>query len=117
MSANAATHQDEPAPGAGSVGSHGGAGTRLYLTVWGGLLGLTLLEVVLAYQNLPVGMMLAILMSLSTVKAGLIVAYFMHLRFERLNLVLALVPTLIVVICLLFMFFPDSFRITALGIQ
>ena len=54
--------------------------------------------------------MLTILMGLSIIKAALIVAYFMHLRFERLSLVLTLVPMLIVCICLLFVFFPDSFR-------
>ena len=92
------------------------AGTRLYMTVWGGLLGLTALEVILAYQNLPLGVMLSMLMALSVVKAALIMAYFMHLRFERLNLVLTLVPALVMVISLFFMFFPDSFRILKLGI-
>jgi cytochrome c oxidase subunit IV len=54
--------------------------------------------------------MLTILIGLSIIKAALIVAYFMHLRFERLSLVLTLVPMLIVCICLLLVFFPDSFR-------
>jgi len=34
----------------------------------------------------------------------------MHLRFERLNLVLTIVPALVICICLLLIFFPDSFR-------
>jgi hypothetical protein len=34
----------------------------------------------------------------------------MHLRFERMSLVLTLIPTLAVCICLLFIVFPDSFR-------
>ena len=55
--------------------------------------------------------MLTILMGLSIIKAALIVAYFMHLRFERLSLVLTLVPMLVVCICLLLIFFPDSFRL------
>jgi cytochrome c oxidase subunit 4 len=54
--------------------------------------------------------MLTILVGLSIIKAALIVAYFMHLRFERLSLVLTLVPMLVICICLLFVFFPDSFR-------
>ena len=54
--------------------------------------------------------MLTILLGLSIIKAALIVAYFMHLRFERLSLVLTLVPILVVCICLLMVFFPDSFR-------
>lgn len=96
---------------------HSQAGSKLYVSVWGALLGITLLEVVLAYQHLPLGLMLLLLMGLSVVKAALIMAYFMHLRFERLNLVLTLVPTLTAVILLLFMFFPDSFRILELGLK
>jgi cytochrome c oxidase subunit IV len=34
----------------------------------------------------------------------------MHLKFERMSLVLTLIPTLVVCICLLFIVFPDSFR-------
>jgi cytochrome c oxidase subunit 4 len=54
--------------------------------------------------------MLTLLIGLSLVKAAMIVAYFMHLRFERMSLVLTLIPTLVVCICLLFIVFPDSFR-------
>jgi cytochrome c oxidase subunit IV len=55
--------------------------------------------------------MLFILMVLSLVKAGLIMAFFMHLRFERSSLVLTIVPVLVAVICLLFVFFPDGARL------
>jgi cytochrome c oxidase subunit 4 len=54
--------------------------------------------------------MLTILIGLSLIKAAMIVAYFMHLRFERMSLVLTLIPTVAVCICLLFIVFPDSFR-------
>ena len=46
----------------------------------------------------------------SLIKAAMIVAYFMHLRFERLSLVLTLIPMLIVCICLFFIIFPDGMR-------
>ena len=65
-------------------------GNRLYLTVWVVLLVVTILEVALAYVNLAVGLMLATLVLLSVFKAGLIISYFMHLRFERFSLTLAL---------------------------
>ncbi|MDA2934509.1 cytochrome C oxidase subunit IV family protein [Acidobacteria bacterium AH-259-D05] len=94
--------------------AHENHGNRLYLVVWGGLLGLTILEVILAYQFLPVGVMLALLLSLSILKTGLIVAYFMHLRFEKLSLTLTLIPALVVCITLLFIFFPDSLRLLEL---
>src|SRR5256714_1345934 len=90
---------------------HFEGGTGLFGRVLGGLLVLTLIEVVLAYIKIhDLRIFLTILMGLSLVKAALIVAYFMHLKFERLSLVLTLVPTLVVCICLLFIFFPDSIR-------
>jgi len=89
---------------------HFEGGTRLFLNVLLGLLGLTLIEVFLAYKQVPLNIMLTILMGLSIIKAALIVAYFMHLKFERMSLVLTLIPTLVICICLLFIVFPDSFR-------
>lgn len=89
---------------------HFEGGTKLFLNVLGGLLALTVVEVFLAYIHVPLTLMLIILIGLSLIKAAMIVAYFMHLRFERMSLVLTLVPTLVVCICLLFIFFPDSFR-------
>src|SRR5437867_13267125 len=89
---------------------HFAGSNRLFISIWGWLLLLTGFEVFLGYIRLPVIYMLVILMGASIVKAALIVAYFMHLRFERLNLVLTIVPALVVCICLLMVFFPDSFR-------
>ena len=87
------------------------AGTnKLFLSVWVWLLALTGFEVFLGYIRLPVVYMLVILMGASIIKAALIVAYFMHLRFERMNLVLTIVPAVVIAICLLLVFFPDSFR-------
>lgn len=97
--------------------AHGNAETdnRLYLWVWLYLIALTGLEVVLAYEQLfSLHVMLAILMALSVVKAALIVAYFMHLRFERMNFVLSLIPAVVIVISLLSVFFPDSVRLFTL---
>ena len=90
---------------------HAEGGTRLYLSVWAALLVLTVVEVYLAYIHLQPNLMITILMGLSLIKAALIIAYFMHLRFERFNLFLVLVPMWILVTCLLFVFFPDSFRL------
>lgn len=99
-----------------SAHAEGGAG--LYALVWIGLLGLTGTEVILAYtQILSLKGMLMVLMALSIVKAGLIMAYFMHLKFEKPVLVLSLIPALIVVISLLFVFFPDSLRLLELRVQ
>ncbi|HEX8560922.1 MAG TPA: cytochrome C oxidase subunit IV family protein [Pyrinomonadaceae bacterium] len=101
---------DEPPPARAGEHVHFEGGTKLFLYVLLGLLALTVVEVFLAYVHVPLHIMLTLLIGLSLVKAAMIVAYFMHLRFERMSLVLTLVPTLVVCICLLFIVFPDSFR-------
>ena len=97
---------------------HFAGSNKLFISIWVWLLLLTGFEVFLGYIQLPVIYMLVILMGASIIKAALIVAYFMHLRFERLNLVLTIVPALVVCICLmLLVFFPDSFRAKELRYQ
>ena len=99
---------------ASAVARHSRVGARDYSFVWIWLLVLTGLEVWLAYIHFTPAILIVMLMGLSVTKAGLIMAYFMHLRFERMNLILSIVPTLVVVISLLFVFFPDSFRLLEL---
>jgi cytochrome c oxidase subunit IV len=89
---------------------HFAGSNKLFTFVWLWLLVLTGFEVFLGYIHLPVVYMLVILMGASIIKAALIVAYFMHLRFERINLILTIVPAVVICICLLLVFFPDSFR-------
>src|SRR5262249_21431696 len=89
---------------------HGG-GNRQNVMVWGALLGLTSVEGFLCYIQIPPTLMLIILMGASIIKAALIVAYFMHLKFERLSLILTIVPTIVVLLCLFAILFPDSFRL------
>jgi len=96
---------------------HFAGSNKLFISIWVWLLLLTGFEVFLGYIHLPVVYMLVILMGASIIKAALIVAYFMHLRFERLNLVLTIVPAVVICICLLLVFFPDSFRARHLRYQ
>lgn len=94
-----------------TVDVHDGTGNKLFYQVWTWLLVLTITEVILAYQHLGVVLMLVILVGISIIKVALIMAYFMHMRFERLSLFLTLIPVLVFMICLMFITFPDSFRI------
>jgi cytochrome c oxidase subunit 4 len=91
--------------------AHEAGSKKLFLYVWFWLLGLTGIEVFLAYEQLGVKLMLTLLMGLSIIKATLIISYFMHLRYERRSLVLMLMPAMIFVIGMLFVFFPDSMRL------
>ena len=96
---------------------HFAGSNKLFTSIWVWLVVLTLIEIFLAYRPMSIVLMLTILLGLSIIKAALIVAYFMHLKFERLSLILTIVPMLVVCICLLFVFFPDSFRAAGLRYQ
>ncbi len=101
---------------ANSAQEHAGSGVRLYAWVWMWLLVLTAVEVYLGYVNFGTNLMLTLLLGLSVIKAVLIIAYFMHLRFERLSVFLTLWPIMVLCIALILLFvFPDSFRIHDLG--
>ncbi len=89
-----------------------GATTKTFLNVWFALLFMTGVEVFLAYEQIPVLIFLTALVGLSVIKAALIIAYFMHLKFEKLSLFLTLFPMLILcIILMLLMFMPDSSRL------
>jgi len=95
---------------AGEVDAGASVGTNL--GIWIGLVAITFLEVFLAYEQLQPAVMLTILVVLSLVKAGMIMSYFMHLKYEKLSLVLLLVPAMIFCICMMFIFFfPEAFRL------
>lgn len=90
-----------------------------YFWVWGALLILTGVEVWLGYKQIfePVRM-LEVLLILSVMKSALIIAYFMHLKFET-----ALMRWLLVIsvagcfVIMYFFFFPDAGRILRLGVR
>jgi cytochrome c oxidase subunit 4 len=89
---------------------HFAGSTKLFFAVLMGLLALTIVEVILAYFKVPLHVMLTILIGLSLIKAAMIMAYFMHLKYERMSLVFTLIPALVICICLMFILFPDSNR-------
>ncbi len=91
--------------------------TTQFFWVWGGLLGLTAIEVYLGYQNMQPLKMLFILLGLSIVKSALIILYFMHLKFEVRRMRYVLMTALVVCLCLMFTFFADAVRIIDLGIR
>ncbi|MDT7542601.1 MAG: cytochrome c oxidase subunit [Acidobacteriota bacterium] len=101
----AGTEADYPAEEVHFAGS-----TKLFFAVLTGLLALTIVEVILAYIQMSLKPMLAILIGLSLIKAAMILGYFMHLKYERMSLVFTLIPALVICICLMFILFPDSNR-------
>lgn len=88
-----------------------------FYIVWGVLLAITAVEVVLAYERLQPVRMLSILLALSLVKAGLIISWFMHMRYEVTRMRRLMMASLVVCLALMCVFFPDAFRILHLGVK
>jgi len=96
---------------AAGLPAHPQPSQRSVVWVWIALLALTGVEVALAAAGARGGAMLALLLVVGVVKAWLILAWFMHLRFERRALGWALLPAVIVCILLLCFIVPDSVRL------
>jgi caa(3)-type oxidase subunit IV len=91
----------------------------IYFWVWAGLIFLTGVEVVLAYEQVlqPVRM-LEVLLVLSVVKAALITLYFMHLKSEIRTMRWLLTISVMACFALMWIFFfPDADRILRLGVR
>lgn len=96
---------------AGAVRAAGHAHPN-YMAVFWWLLGLTIAELVAAsvptsaaYPQMAKALLLV---GMALGKAGLVGAYFMHLRFEKRALALIAVTPLLLCVFLLFMLAPDS---------
>ena len=92
-------------------------GKGQFFWVWGALLVMTAIEVYLTYQNLQPVRMLTILMGLSLIKAGLIIGYFMHMKFEISRMKWITMSSLVFCLAMMMVFFPDAFRIIHLGVR
>lgn len=74
-----------------------------YMFIWFVLLVLTVVEVGLAYlSSMPRNVLIVVLVGLAIWKAVLVAMYYMHLRFERLRVVLlAMAPLPLAIILVL----------------
>ncbi|OLC32432.1 MAG: hypothetical protein AUH31_00760 [Armatimonadetes bacterium 13_1_40CM_64_14] len=102
------THSGEP----GARTQVDSEGYRIYSVVWGWLLILTLLELGAVLVHVPRGLLVFLLLTMALMKAALIIAYFMHLRYERLSLVYAVVTPMFFLAIVIFAFMgPDAFSV------
>lgn len=86
--------------------------TRLYLIAWVVLIAITALEVSLVLVfHLPAGLRAFLLIVLALMKASLIGAYYMNLRFERLAMVYVAVIPLMLLALMLISVVPDAARL------
>ncbi|MBI2833720.1 MAG: cytochrome C oxidase subunit IV family protein [Acidobacteria bacterium] len=89
---------------------------RLYWATWLTLLALTVVMLVADGLSVPRLAFLVVVLSAMLVKASLIGAHFMHLRFERLPLALTVIVGLLLTGVILFaLIAPDAVRIAAMS--
>jgi cytochrome c oxidase subunit IV len=85
---------------------------RLYLVVWGWLFVLSTFSYLVDYFHLQGGLRYSLILLFMMLKAGLIVAVFMHMAWERLALVYAiLVPVAAVLVFVAIMVFESDYTL------
>jgi caa(3)-type oxidase subunit IV len=75
---------------------------RGYWILWAVLLTVTLLMIAIEGAGLPAALAVVMLLFGSTIKATLIIFYYMHLKFEHLGLILTVLVGLFVTAILMF---------------
>lgn len=103
---------DEHGQSAAVAGQRHDAGDRVYLVTWFWLLIITVLEIGIVVVHAPRVVLVPSLIILALMKAALIIAYFMHLRYERLSLVYAVITPMFFLAIVLFAFVgPDALHV------
>lgn len=85
---------------------------KIYVVTWFWLLVITMLEVGVVLVHVPKTVLIVSLLVMALMKAALIVAYFMHLRWERLSLVYMVITPMFFLALVLFAFLgPDAVHV------
>jgi cytochrome c oxidase subunit IV len=100
-----------------AMAANQGQGFGMYVGVWIGLNVIMLVEVFLTYQHMEPQRLLACLLVLAFVEAGIGIAYFMHMKYESRHLFWSLVPITIFVLFMLDEIWPDAFRLARMSMH
>jgi cytochrome c oxidase subunit 4 len=83
-------------------------GYKVYYITWGWLLVMTLLALGVGAVDMPEGIKATLLVGITLAKVVLIGAIFMHLRFEKMNLVLITFCPIVLALIMFFFITPDT---------
>ena len=82
-----------------------------YLVVYVAILAISGLQILVAYSSVETASMLFRMLALAIVQAGLAITFFMHMKSEKRNLALFLLPATVFVLAMMNMIWSDSFRL------
>jgi len=86
-------------------------GIITYLAVYVVILAISGLQILIAYSHIEGSRMVFRMLALGIVQAGLAITFFMHMKSEKRNLVLFLLPATVFVLAMMNMIWSDSFRL------
>ena len=89
-------------------------GIGKYVGIWLGLVCIAGIEVILTYRGFSTRALLVALFILATIEAGIGLAYFMHLKYEKPSLVWSIIPFVIFVLLMMNQIWPDAYRVDSL---
>jgi cytochrome c oxidase subunit IV len=92
-------------------------GMKSYVGVWIGLLCIAGVEVFLTYRGLSTHALLAVLLILAFIEAGIGLLYFMHLKYDRPLLLWSFVISVLFVLLMMNQVWPDAFRMVSIGLH
>lgn len=81
---------------------------KQYFMTWFWLLIMTALALGLGYVDMPGGFKAFLLVGITLAKIVLIASIFMHLKFERMNLVMLTFSPLVLALILFFFTYPET---------
>ncbi len=82
---------------------HGHTGNRQYFTTWVWLLVMTMFALTIGYVSMPEALKAVLLVGTTLAKIILIGRIFMHLKFEKMNLVMLTFSPLLLAVIMYFM--------------
>jgi cytochrome c oxidase subunit IV len=99
------------------MGESTSPGMRSYLGIWVGLLCIAGVEVFMTYRGLSAHTLLAVLLFLAFIEAGIGLLYFMHLKYDRPLLLWSFVISVVFVLLMMNQVWPDAYRLVSLGMH
>jgi cytochrome c oxidase subunit IV len=88
-----------------------GGGLGTYFAVYFVILALSGLQILIAYQHIDGSQMFLRMLLVAVLQAGLAITFFMHMKSEKRNLALFLLPATVFVLAMMNMIWSDSFRL------
>ncbi|MFZ0433008.1 MAG: cytochrome C oxidase subunit IV family protein, partial [Candidatus Acidiferrales bacterium] len=103
--------------GMAGMGDNHDPAMKAYVGIWIGLLCIAGIEVFLTYRGFSTHALLAVLLILAFFEAAIGLLYFMHLKYERRNLLWTLMVGIIFVLLMMNQIWPDAYRMISIGLR